>query len=123
MCLCDLLRSGAILQAAATGSSAYARQVDTHNQQRDVHIPFYDEIRNAVHTRYMTSAFLGHATAAIMAYAFLDVCRGVDLNRMLQLLKYVMTRNLACLDPRMMASDSHGCVSTLKLSSRLAQVC
>ena len=49
-------------------------------------------------TRYTTSAFLGYATAAIMADAFLDVCRGVDLNRMLQLLKYVMTRNLACLD-------------------------
>ena len=29
-------------------------------------------------------------------------------------LKYVMTRNLACLDPRMMASDSHGCVSSFR---------
>ena len=57
----------------------------THNQQMDIHIRFYDETRNAVHTRYMTSAFLGHATAAIMVNAFLDVCRGVNLNRMLQL--------------------------------------
>ena len=57
----------------------------THNQQMDIHIRFYDETRNAVHTRYMTSAFLGHATAAIMVDAFLDVCRGVNLNRMLQL--------------------------------------
>ena len=29
-------------------------------------------------------------------------------------LKYVMTRNLACLDPQMMASDSHGCVSSFR---------
>ena len=57
----------------------------THSKQMDIHIRFFDETRNAVHTRYLTSAFLGHATAANMVDAFLDACRCVNLNRMLQL--------------------------------------
>ena len=38
----------------------------TQNKQMDIHIRFFDDGRNAVHTRYFISAFLGHATAANM---------------------------------------------------------
>ena len=54
-------------------------------RQMDIHIRFFHNTCNAVHTRYLTSVFLGHVTTANMADAFLDVCRGVNLNRMLQL--------------------------------------
>ena len=44
----------------------------TQNKQMDIHIRFFDDGRNAVHTRYFTSAFLGHTTAANMVDVFVE---------------------------------------------------
>ena len=46
----------------------------TQNKQMDIHIRFFDDGRNAVHTRYFTSGFLGHATAANMVDVSVEKC-------------------------------------------------
>ena len=38
----------------------------TQTKQMDIHVHLYDDAKKAVVTRYLTSAFLGHATAALM---------------------------------------------------------
>ena len=57
----------------------------TQNKQMDIHIRFFDDGRNAVHTQYITSAFLGHATAANMVDVFVEKCGTMNLSNMIQL--------------------------------------
>ena len=57
----------------------------TQNKQMDIHIRFFDDGRNAVHTRYFTSAFLGYATAANMVDVFVEKCGTMNLSNMIQL--------------------------------------
>ena len=54
-------------------------------QNKQIHIRFFDEGRNAVHTRYFTSAFLGHATATNMVDVFVEKCGTMNLSNMIQL--------------------------------------
>ena len=58
----------------------------TQNKQMDTHIRFFDEGRNTVHTRYFTSAFLGHAnTAAKIVDVFVEKSGTMNLSNMIQL--------------------------------------
>ena len=57
----------------------------TQTKQMDIHVRFYDDAKNEVVTRYLTSAFLGHATAALMVDAFMDKCHKLNFAKMIQL--------------------------------------
>ena len=57
----------------------------TQNKQMDMHIRLFDDGRNAVHTLYFTSAFLGHTTAANMVDMFVEKCGTMNLSNMIQL--------------------------------------
>ena len=54
-------------------------------KQLDIHVRSFDVAQNAVSTHYLTSAFLGHATAALMAEAFMEKCHSLNMTRMIQL--------------------------------------
>ena len=54
-------------------------------KQLDIHVRSFDVTQNAVSTHYLTSAFLGHATAALMAEAFMQTCHSLNLTIMIQL--------------------------------------
>jgi hypothetical protein len=48
--------------------------------QMDIVVRFWDEARNAVATRYLTSAFLGHATADDLLHTFTSALAAQNLN-------------------------------------------
>ena len=41
-------------------------------KQLHIHVRYFDEAQNAISTRYLTSAFLGHETVALMVEAFME---------------------------------------------------
>ena len=55
----------------------------THSKQLDMHVRFWTEC--GVVTRYVTSAFLGHATAEDILERFEQCCEGLDLRHLQQL--------------------------------------
>ena len=51
----------------------------------DIHVRYFDVAQNTISTRYLTRAFLCHATAALMAEAFMEKCHSLNMTRMIQL--------------------------------------
>lgn len=56
---------------------------------------YYDEAKSAVSTGYLTSAFLGYATAALMVDVFTDKGCSLNLSRTVQLWMNGRNVNLA----------------------------
>ena len=54
-------------------------------KQLDIHVRYFDVAQNAVSTRYLTRAFLGQATAALMVEAFVEKCHSLNMTRTIQL--------------------------------------
>ena len=53
--------------------------------QMDIVVRFWDNDSNMVATRYLTSAFLGHATAKDLEEKFIEGLAGLNLNKLVQI--------------------------------------
>jgi hypothetical protein len=57
----------------------------TQEEQMDCYVRLYNVNKNRVETRYITSTFLGHATAVHLKDAFKENCKRLDPQKMLQI--------------------------------------
>ncbi|XP_063219581.1 uncharacterized protein LOC134529431 [Bacillus rossius redtenbacheri] len=53
-------------------------------QQMDLTVRYWDDVKNVTCTRYLTSVFLGHSTAADLLYAFKSALTSALLHKILQ---------------------------------------